>query len=141
MIFKNIAINKAIKSGGVEMNNLANNPLYSKAKKQLLIDKEYENMYKSVDGGNFLKGKVLTDNNIISSNTPKNKDKLGAFSEENRARKELLFGKKKENPLQSSYDASKNSFKDFLKEHSHDQHQTNKKYFFKKFLFKKILIE
>lgn len=125
-MFKNIAINNALKTGN---NNLANNALYSKAKKQLLIDKEYENLYKSVEGVSFNnKEKILTEN-YNTNNTPKNIDKLGAFSEENRIRKEFNFGKKKDNNLQKSYDIAKNSFKDFLKEHSKD-YESNKKFLF-----------
>jgi transposase-like protein len=110
-------ISNALKT---DNNNLQNNPLYSKAKKQILIEKEYKNLYRSVEGLNCLKEKVLTEN-YVSTQSPKQQNKLGAFSDENRCRKEINVGKKKENNLQKSYDISKNSFKDFLMEHSQDQ--------------------
>lgn len=115
-------ISNALKSS--DNNNLLNNPLYSKAKKQVLIEKEYKNLYRSVEGLNSLKDKVLTEN-CVSSQSPKRKNKLGAFSDENRCRKEIVAGKKKENNMQKSYDVSKNSFKEFLMEHSQEQ-ESNK---------------
>lgn len=115
-------------------NNLINNPLYSKAKKQLLMEKEYKNLYRSVEGLNSLglntvKEKISPEN-YKSTQSPKKKNMLGAFSDENRCRKELMGIKKKENNnMQKSYDISKNTFKEFLMEHSRDQ-DPNKFFFF-----------
>ena len=100
-------------------NNLINNPLYSKAKRQLLIEKEYKNLYSSVEGLNNLKEKVLTEN-YVSTQSLKNQNKLGAFSDENRCLKDIIGIHKKENNFQKSYDISKNSFKEFLMENSRE---------------------
>jgi len=110
-------------------NNLINNPLYSKAKKQLLIDKEYKNLYKSVEGLNNIKEKVLTEN-YVSTQSPNNQNKIGAFSDENRCKKEILAHQKESN-VQKSYDFPKNNFKEFLMEHSRDQ--DSNKYIFSLF--------
>lgn len=122
LLFQNSLIINALKS---EKNNLTNNPLYSKAKKQLLVEKEYKNLYRSVEGLNCLKEKVLTEN-YVSPSSPKSQKKLGTVSDENRCRKEARLEARLEAKVQKSYDFSKNSFKEFLLEHS-QEHENNQK--------------